>query len=421
MSVSSNRQIILDEHPTLSIVGHANDAVELGLFASIFAALTQTLEGPARYFVLPSALAMDCVRGLVALYNLVNSYNRNLNKYSKFILEVFKIATVGTAIIGSLIGVVAIAAITPFLFIGALGLNALYHGAKSFFHGYKWATAKGPHGKEHHKQEFLSNFTSTLTGVIAVIAITLLLAVKPELGIFKSIAAYGTAVALGVSGLYSAMQAYRAKKAKDKILNERPINAPSVSVAPVIKQEITLAHPNNHSRPTKKVIFKGHLLNEYPDDLVHGLLSLSQNTAQTKIKDLLEEKIGVLDHSVDSINFFLNNKRKLKSEFLRHLYTIMAGQEAYTGPVTNTRIASPIALIAYMEKHYKIHDVFSSFLSEVGEVQKLFLLCDAYFNKYNPTVTPHPDHAIYGKGPDIGDEADNAYRQSSGHRNPVPM
>jgi hypothetical protein len=413
MSVTrSNRQIILDSHQTLDAVGYGNDAVELGLFASIFAALTQTLEGPARFFVLPSALIMDCVRGIIALLNLINSYNRNLNKYSKFILEIFKVGAVGTAIIGSLMGVLAIAAITPFLFIGALGLNSLYHAAKAIFYGVKWASAKGEHGRQHHKKEFMSNIVSTVTGIIAVVAITLLLAVKPELGIFKSIVAYGTSVVLGVSALFSGLQAYRANKASE-IESDKKIPAASASIAPdnQLEHTFTIHHLEQKHKPQ---LSNRDILNLHPDDLIHHVLALPRPKA--KILELLEEKIGILDNAIDSLSFFQTNKRNLKAEFLKHLYSILGGEEAFSVH-ENTRIASPSELIAFMEKHHKLHDVFGSLFSEVGEVQKLFLLGDAYFKKFKPQVVARADNVMFASL--LSERDDN--KQANGFPAPRPL
>jgi hypothetical protein len=55
--------------------------------------------------------------------------------------------------------------------------------------------------------------------------------------------------------------------------------------------------------------------------------------------------------------------------------------------------------------------VFGSFFSEVGEVQKLFLLCDAYFNKFNPKVNPRPDVAMYA----------SPLREDENYRSTAPM
>jgi hypothetical protein len=410
----SNRQIILDNHRTLDVVGHADDAVELGLLAGIFSALKQTLEGPARYFVLPGVLAMDCVRGIVALLNLINANNRNLNKYSKFILEIFKVGAIGTAIIGSLIGVVAIAAITPFLFIGALSLNALYHTAKCIFHGTKWvtATANDKFGKEHHKKEFTSNLVSTITGIVAVIAVTLLLAVRPELGIFKSIVSFGTAIALGASGLFSALQAYRARKIKEVNYDDKKVEDSTPTVAPAIRVEITLGNKNKLVNKTKAIVTNADILNLHHDDLIHYVLS--RPFPLIKIKEMLEQKIDILQNVIDTMSFFQDHKRNIKADFLTHLHTILSGEVAFD-KTENTLIASPAELIAFMEKHHKMRNVFGSFFTEVGEVQKLFLLGDAYFNKFKPEVKPKADDLMYGipitPPPST---SDNDYRQTNG-------
>jgi hypothetical protein len=384
------RQIILDNDPVLPIVGHANDAVQLGLFTGIFAALTQAMTGPARFFILPGALVTEFVRAVIATVNFINANNRNLSKTAKMILEVTKMLVIGTAIIGSFIGVVGLVAVTPFLFVAALGTNMLYHTAKILFHGAKWATADKVHGKNYHKKELIHSTVGAVTGAISVAAITLLLIINPAAGVLTAVAAYGTAAILGVSALWSGFQAMVSynKRNENKFLDpiegipraevreekaEHLKEPPIVVVSPHQLQRAAL-----HTKPA---------LTQFHDDLIEEVLTSAN--PQTEILELLANKIGVLEQQLQTHSFFQDKQRNIKMAFLKDLHTLVRGNEALMqeGEDIASQVNSPAKLLAYAESKKTLNNIFGSFYSEVGEVQKLYLLTDAYFTKYKPLVS----------------------------------
>jgi len=380
--MSTNSKMILDSHPNVPILGHANDSAELGLFTGIFSAIPVMLEGPARFLSLPTVLTFDLIRGVIAVWEWFNSFNRNLTRTTKAALEIAKVSIVGTAIIGSLIGVTAIAVVTPFLFIAATGLNALYHGAKVLFHGFKWATSPFAHGRQYHKEQFIHNLVSTVTGIIAVAAITLLIAVKPELGIFKSLVTYATAISLGASALWSGAQAYFSflKKRDNSIsprvnLENNTSDEPRSLASPKPKMETP--RPEIKYTPVKPNI------SYHTADLLEQMLALPNQ--KKFIIDTIAEKIFVLQaQKNDGLNIFQNSKRQNKIDVLLQLDGLMRG-ESIILPREQKRLTTPGELLAYLKDSKQLNVVFSSFFSEVGEVQKIFLLADTYFAN-NPFI-----------------------------------
>jgi hypothetical protein len=423
--MSSNSEIILDTHAKTSVAGHGNDVFQLGIFAGIFSAIEQTLEGPLRFFMLPAALMADAVRALFALSTWFKSNNRNLAKTTKVALEVAKLGVIGTAIIGSLIGVAAIAAITPFLFIGAVGLNTLYHAAKAIFHGVKWRTSKGTHAKKHHKEEFLNNLVTTVTGLVVVTAITLLLAVKPELGVFKAVASFGTAAVLGVSALWSAIQGYKFfKNEKAKAAMEKQIGA----AADVEKDFSAVKTPTHRITPTPD----RHVSSDFKSEISmhhHDLITKMQgiddvigdSEQQTYVLNLIEDKIKTLNIERDIGNIFERGKRIEKANVLDQLHDLVKGKDIALLLKGESHIISSVhELLMHLQKTNKIKTVFSSFFSEVGDVQKLFLLADAYVARH-PVTLHDPENTLYAYTQDPvlrGDK--NAAYEEDGDLNQIP-
>jgi hypothetical protein len=393
--MSSNRnirQIILDNDPIIPVVGHSNDAVQLGLFTGIFAALMQAMTGPARFFILPVVLVSEFVRVVLASVNFINAVNRNLSKTAKALLEITKMLVIATAIIGSFIGVVGLVAVAPFLFVAALGTNMVYHTTKILFHAAKWATAKGVHGKNYHKKELTHSVVSAVTGAISVAAITLLLIINPAAGVLTAVAAYGTAGIMGASALWSGVQAmlsYR-KRDENKLLDPSE-GIPQAEVT-AEKQELLLEQKpltiNVESpRPLLRApILTTPSLEAFHDDLIEEVLTDPNPKAQ--VLDLLKRKIGVLNQQLQTHSFFQDNQRQQKVTFLKDLHMLVSGQEVLSQHGEElTQINSPTKLLAHVNSTKKINNIFGSFYSEVGEVQKLFLLVDAYFTKYTPVVS----------------------------------
>jgi hypothetical protein len=371
--------MILDSHPTIPIIGHANDGVELGLFAGIFSDIPVLLESPARFLSLPTVLALNSIRGIIAIWDYLNSFNRNLTRTAKAALEIVKVSLIGTAIIGSLAGVTVLAALAPFLFIAATGLNALYHAAKVFFHGYKWAASPFDNGRKYHKQQFIHNLVSSVTSLIALAAITLLLAVKPELGIFKSVVIYATAISIGVSALWSGAQAYFsfAKKRENSI-------SPQVSMENTAGEEPrSLASPKPKVatlRPEIKFAPVKPKITYHTADLVEQMLALPNQ--KDFILEVIAEKVFALQaQKNDGLNIFQNSKRQKKIDVLLQLEGLMKG-ESIILPHEQKRLTTPGELLAFLKESKNLNDVFSSFFSEVGEVQKIFLLADTYFTNH---------------------------------------
>jgi hypothetical protein len=381
ISSRNRRQIVLDNDPIIPIVGHANDAIQLGLFTGIFSALKEAMTGPARWFVLPATLVTEMMRGVLALVNYFNAVNRNFSKTSKAILETVKFLVIGLALLASLIGIVSIVAIAPLLFVAALGTNTLYHTVKSLFHAYKLYKETGEEGKKYHAKELNHSLIAAATGIISGLAITFLLIVSLPVTIITSIAAYTAAAVSGLSALWSGYEAivsYRNRNVNKTIEKVEGLEVPlaaDVAIAntpaSVVRTHPILVHSSAQARPR---------LSAYHDDLIKDVLNSVR--PQQDLSDLLRMKIDALNKQLEVQSFFQTTKRLEKLKFLENLLSLVNGE-----PVTISEnevlrtISTPAELLKHIKFRGQLNNVFNSFCSEVGEVQKLFLVADGLFER----------------------------------------
>jgi hypothetical protein len=267
------------------------------------------------------------------------------------------------------------------LFVAALGTNTLYHTAKSLFHAYKLFKETGEEGKKYHSKELRHSLIAAATGIISGLAITFLLIVNLPVTIITSIAAYTAAAVSGLSALWSGFQAIVSYQNRDvnksieKVEGlEEPLiadNAVTNTSATVVKSRPVLVHSSAHVQPR---------LSAYHDDLIKDVLNSVR--PQQDLSDLLKLKIGALKQQLDTKSFFQQTKRLEKLKFLEALYSLVNGE---TVTVTENEekkiISNPAELLQHIKQKGQLNNVFNSFCSEVGEVQKLFLVTDGLFER----------------------------------------
>jgi hypothetical protein len=371
--MSDTTQRILDDHQFMNAAQLTNDGAQFGLFSGIFSTVEKALEGPAHFFVLPTALFGDVMRSIFTLWEWFNAKNKNLRKTAKLLLEIVKTAVVGTAIIGSMAGCALIAAITPFLFVGGLASATLYHAVLTGYHGYKWFNST-PAAAPHHKKLFFINLW--VMGALAALtaAVSVVLAFKPEIGILKSVVSYVAVAMSGLSTLLFGTMAAKiiwARKKAPQIATVGQVPEPGLTRAPsvetinaeVIKVEkpLKLAHED--------LVVQMH---QYGDAEERQQFVLELMQAKTK---LLEEK----PHS----SFFYKDQNLLKRQAITLLSRLVKNGQVKVG---DTEIKNIPELLDYFDNEKCSSSIFHSFFREVGEMQKLFILVDNYLQ------TPKPEN-----------------------------
>jgi hypothetical protein len=389
-----NKEVILDERPDLTVLNAANDVVQLSLFGVIFSAIKQTLESNARYFVLPLALAGDAMRACFALADWFNAKNKNLRKTSKLLLELAKLVIVGTAIIGSLAGCVAIAAVTPFIFIAAIGSNTLYHAGLSIFHGLKWVFTKSKAEAAYHKKHFLNNLLGAVTGIAVTTAIAVLLAFKPDLGILNLVIGTVATVMTGITAIVAGLSGYGFYKQRKMQMAVTPVShhdlKRDVSVTIHTSNNLVnavLTAKNEHALMDKRMeeskeellpkpIVAAKKIKLFHEDLIADMRSHNADDRKLYVNHVIQEKIDNLVAEQGSLNIFYPDKQKIKISALKMLRHLV--NDGIVCTAENTTIESIDGLLDYLKQKNINGTVMSSILRDVGEVQKIFLLTDAY-------------------------------------------
>lgn len=384
MSTETQR-LILSEHPLMSVAQLGNDGAQFGLFAGIFSTVEKALEGPAHFFVLPAALFSDVLRSILTLWEWFNARNKNFRRTTKLLLELIKTAVVGTAIIGTMAGCALIAAITPFLFVGALGCTTLYHLGMTIYHGYKWYKSS-LEAAPHHKKLFLVNLWVTAALATLTAAVSVVLAFKPEIGIFKSLVSLAAVVTSSLSTvIFGAMGLKilwdRKKAHQVSVVQETP--QPEIIKAPSINN-VSAATP----APVKASVKLCH------EDLVKQMNN-SYDAEERKqfVLDVMHEKNQRLEAKKNRSSFFYEDQNLYKRQALTLLRLLVNH-----GEVKVCDRDEPIKKISDLIDHYDkkkmSNAIFHSFFREVGEMQKIFIMVDDYLDHrpqelaYSPKTTP---------------------------------
>jgi hypothetical protein len=388
---------ILDNAPLYTNVGAVNDVVQSFLFVHLFTNVTYALQTAAHWFFLPAALAGDSVRAVLGLLNYINARNKNLGRTAKLLIEIVKISIVATAILGTLIGITAIAAIGPLLFIAAIGSNTLYHAALSIFHATKWATSKTPLEASFHRRETGLNLFYTGVGAVFVTTIAVLLAFNPGIALLSSVTAIVAGVTFGLSALAAGVMGYinvKNRAVRKAVDTERDLVQQRNILTPIVlpKQTVGLTRENQGEGETLDLAFVPKLsIKTYLPDLINDMKKLSDEEQRDFIVKLISDKNDSLDKEKNNFDFFYPNKQSAKQVALEYLSVIVQGKivtlDAEPGK-TPIILRNVDELVTWLDKTGKSETVFNSFFCQFGEVQKIFALANTYLaHKPMPVVT----------------------------------
>lgn len=393
--VLKNEEYILDSSPhVISKIGSANDTLQQILFAHLFSTIQYSLETSARYFVLPSALTGDTIRAVISAIDFFDAKNRNLNKLIRLLLEIAKISIVSTAIIGSLLAVPAIALIGPLMFIAAVGSNTLYQIGQSIFHGVKWARSKTPLEAQHHRKEFGLNLVGTVVGIGFVAVLALVLAFKPEIGIFALVTTTVASTLFGIGALVSAVNGYvnaKNRAVRDGVENDRTARAENtLTVAPSPTIDSTAKVTATLRRDSAEALLPANTkIKTFHADLIAEMQALPTEDAKKEfVLDLIDSKLDELE-GPKRWDLFYRNKQQRKSDALEHLKSLVNGTAVVLGSIVITTMAE---LLAYEKKTSNSGTVFHSMFRDIGEVQKIFAVANAFLaNKPAATIGSDSD------------------------------
>ena len=159
----SVRQYILNEHAVTA--EKSLEAVQSGVFAGIFSALTVLVNGfshTAKVAIFPAGTLVTFLREFQGFKRYKKSKNKNINSRFNVSLGIFSAIAEGIAVGFALLGTVAFAAVAPVIFVCLLSLRFLDHTARALYYGFLCARSwkRGEtYTKEHaqNKKLFIKN------------------------------------------------------------------------------------------------------------------------------------------------------------------------------------------------------------------------------------------------------------------------
>jgi hypothetical protein len=371
MTMEENR--ILDLQPELSLKTKMNKVLGYSLLAGLFAVLETPLAWLAGMVFLPAILISRLLGTLVAVTHWQRSYNKNFFRTARALMELITLATVGIAVIGTLAGSVLFTVLTPLLLTGAVGVNVIYHAVKIV-----GLVLQKNSAEEYtiHRQKLYRAVAATLTGCALLIA-TVLLVMQLATGVFAITAAISAAAVSSISALWCVARAYQ--------LSSQGINRP---MTPSIEED---------NKPFEISMFVFDSNPERKQKVMHAKLTHSEMIAELQlqspgtqvqfIETIITNKIFTLRHQIGT-EFFQSGKRQNKIAALLALQELLHDNLVYLDGVEP--INTIAALLDYFDSKKISNSVFGSFFRETGEMQKIFLLMDAYLHakQTRPTRTP---------------------------------
>lgn len=374
-------------------VKQANDLVAGVQYTFAFTAMShdnwlQTLTGGVGQFLFfPSLAAMAIFKAGLYLYDLIKSKNKNLGKVASFIREAIAATIITTAIIFSFFTATILATITPMLFIGALGLNALYNMGAAAYTGYKWATTDNPNERLAYKQNCIKHAIGAAIASTVTVGVGLMMVAKiaPVAMSIMNAVINGAGFLLGAFG---AIQQYRARK-QQEVAEKLKVEAQRTRVENPDEEDLELTHQQKHDQDlipenaTKEITASvtpliskssyptlgGYFFSKKRDVEIERYSK--QKNRQTYLVNEIDAKLDQLHHDHKYKSTTIRNKETA----LTHLKEIIQNDDS---TVLNFK-----SLLNHSIFTSKTANPLQSFLRQEGDVQNIFKTAEKYYN-YKP-------------------------------------
>ena len=110
--------------------------------------------GIGHFLFFPAFAGLAIFRAGLYGYDLIQSKNKNLGKVSSFLREALSATVVTTAVVFSFFAGTILAMLSPLLFVGILGFNALFNIGMTIYSGVRWANSKNLIERENYNSIF---------------------------------------------------------------------------------------------------------------------------------------------------------------------------------------------------------------------------------------------------------------------------
>lgn len=331
------------------------------------------------YFSVFSGLTL--FRTGLYLYDLIQSRNKNLGKVVSFLREIVSATIVSLTLIGGLLASTAIAALSPWLFVGSMVINVMYNLSIGIHNTYQFLTAKDKQSQELYKASCKKHLIGAFFGSVAVLCFSMIMIFKivpVAMSIFSAcLSAYGF-----IKGVQGAVQMYKADK---KVLNE------------VNKREHRVTASTDEEKHIPTISLKLDVAS-YPDENLeietNPLTITSQNNDDYYFyRKNRAEKVSMVDSSNkyliaeidtkllnlqqqlfrDSHKFFSEkNKRTIKVNALCKLKLLILDSSKTEDDF--------YALMRAPEFNSFFNNPFQSFFRQKSDTQDIFEAAEVYFN-----------------------------------------
>ena len=208
----------------IQIINSADIASIFTLFLKPF--LHTFLEHTGRYFMFPLNALLDLVEAGLAWYD---AYKAHPSARTRALVRAGVATAFGLAILATVLVALTVAAAAPFIpyiFAGALGAKALYHGGASLYFGIKGLSGSDPHQAATYQKLSKQHAGFALSGALATFAVLTVMAFANFKLAPIGIAAGTIGIGLGVKRGYDSIKAIL-KRREDRLADNANAPAPA--------------------------------------------------------------------------------------------------------------------------------------------------------------------------------------------------
>jgi len=297
------------ENIAAAAVHHANEgmkSVALAAFLVFFSnvgEIGKIFLQFGRFIVLPALGVTEFIATLLALRDLVKADNRNLGKTFTFAWSAISTVIILSAIIGSFLGLPVL--VGTALFIGVVGINALYNLGQYFYHVYRGQKATTPAENDFFLDKAVKYGLSSLVGCLVAAALVLSVfmpLVAPALMVV-AIAAAALVLIVTAYGIYKHFHPVDSQMVEDYTVPMDDAKSVCSDTAQLVDQVVV---------GTRKT----------PDYYAHLTYSVPENTEQYReelTKKLCEKVIFLSTQMKNSVSYIDTSQKDKREAKLQHL------------------------------------------------------------------------------------------------------
>jgi hypothetical protein len=226
-----NRDISTSDSKIVPSLKQGVGLLQGGYSAFLFSALSRdnwaeaVTTGMTQFFTFPAFVGLSMARTGLYLYDLINAKNRNVGKIARLTREMISLGVTSTAVVGGFLTSTILSTLSPFLFVGGMAFNTLYHASAAIYSGYRLAVTKDPVSQQKHRANLSRNTVGAVLGGITTIGIAFMMVAKIAPVAMAIVNAVTNAIGFGM-GVVGAIKARINARKNSTVLPVSTINRP---------------------------------------------------------------------------------------------------------------------------------------------------------------------------------------------------